>query len=271
MSENMGHQVIVESRSGAGGNIGSDMVANSNPDGYTLLYTAPGPLTVNQTLYTKGLPFDPAKDFVPIGLFAVSPLVLMVHPSVKAKNVQELIALAKANPGKLTFASAGVGSTPHLSGELLKSLAHIDMLHVPYRGMGPAMQDFISGHVNVLFDLLPTSLPQIKAGRARALANAGDTRPKQLADLPTVAEQGVPGFSTSSWFGLVAPAKTPKPVVEKLIAEMKKAVNSPEVQARIEQLGLQPGTAFGADFAAFMKDETAKWAKVIKESGAKVE
>jgi tripartite-type tricarboxylate transporter receptor subunit TctC len=271
MSENMKSQVIVESRTGAGGNVGADFVAKSEPDGYTLFYTAPGPLTVNQTLYHKGLPFNPERDFAPIGLFAISPIVLMVHPSVAAKDVRELIAFAKANPGKLNFASAGIGTTPHLSGELLKSLAGIKLQHVPYRGTGPAMQDLIAGHVQIMFDLLPTSLGHINAGKVRALANAGATRPPALPDLPTVAEQGVAGFATSSWFGLVAPAKTPQPVLDRLTAEMKKAVESPDVKERLVKLGLQPGTAFGKDFAAFMKDETVKWAKVIKESGAKAE
>lgn len=271
MGESMKSQVIVESRTGAGGNIGSDSVAKSEPDGYTLLYTAPGPLTVNQTLYHKGLPFSPEKDFVPIGLFAVSPLVMMVHPGFQAKNVKELIAFAKQNPGKVTFASAGNGSTPHLSGEMFKSLAKVDMQHVPYRGMGPAMQDVVAGHVQVIFDLTPTSLPRIQSGQLRALANAGAKRAASLPDLPTVAEQGLPGFDTSSWFGMVAPAKTPQPVVDKLVAEMKKAVESPDVKDRIIKLGLEPGTAFGKDFAAFMQAETVKWAKVIKESGAKAE
>jgi tripartite-type tricarboxylate transporter receptor subunit TctC len=271
LGESMKAQVIVESRSGANGNIGSDAVAKSDPDGYTLLYTAPAPLTINQMLYHKGLPFDPERDFAPIGLFAISPIVLMVHPSVAAKNVQELIALAKAHPGKISFASAGIGSTPHLSGEMFKSLAKVDMLHVPYRGMGPAMQDVVARHVQMIFDLLPTSLPRINSGQLRGLANAGAKRAKALPDLPTVAEQGLPGFDTSSWFGLVAPAKTPKPVLDRLTAEMKKAVEAPDIQEKIHKLGLEPGTAFGKDFADFMHAETAKWGKVIKESGAKVE
>jgi tripartite-type tricarboxylate transporter receptor subunit TctC len=269
MSEGLKTQVIVESRSGAGGNIGSDSVAKSEPDGYTLLYTAPGPLTINQMLYHKGLSFNPEKDFAPLGLFAISPIVMMVHPSVQAKNVPELIALARQK--QLNFASAGVGSTPHLSGEMFNSLAKVRMQHVPYRGMGPAMQDLIAGHVQVIFDLLPTSLQQINDGRVRALANAGARRPAALPDLPTVAAQGLAGFDTSSWFGVVAPARTPQPVLDKLIAEMKKAVESPEVADRIRKLGLEPGTAFGKDFAVFMQAETAKWGRVIQESGAKAE
>src|SRR5215510_14303337 len=185
LSENLGHQVIVENRAGAGGNAGADSVAKAEPDGHTLLFTAPGPLVVNQTLFSKGLPYDPAKDLAPIALFATAPIVLMVHPDVAAKNVQELIALAKKQPGTVHFASAGPGSTNHLSGELFKSMAQIDIVHVPYRGAGPAMNDLIGGHVQMFFDLLPVSLPQIKAGRVRALANAGASRPFALPDLPT--------------------------------------------------------------------------------------
>jgi tripartite-type tricarboxylate transporter receptor subunit TctC len=198
LSENLGHQFIVENRAGAGGNTGADSVAKSDPDGYTLLFTAPGPLSVNQTLYTKGLPFDPEKDFAPIAIFARTPIVLMVNPNVPVKNVQELIAYAKSNPGKINFGSAGNGSTPHLSGELMKSMVKVEMTHVPYRGTGPAMSDLVAGHIQMMFDLLPGSLPQIEAGKVRALANAGAKRAPALKDLPTVAEQGLPGFDAAS-------------------------------------------------------------------------
>jgi tripartite-type tricarboxylate transporter receptor subunit TctC len=175
LTEALGQQVIVENRSGGGGNTGSDFVAKAEPDGYTLLFTAPGPLTVNQTLYSK-LPFDPAKDFAPIALFATAPIVLIVNPGVPANNVQELIALARREPGKINFASAGNGTTNHLSGELFKSMAKIDIVHVPYRGAGPAMNDLIAGHVQMFFDLMPVVLPQIAAGKARALRKAGLSR-----------------------------------------------------------------------------------------------
>ena len=175
LTDSLGQQFIVENRSGGGGNTGSDSVAKADPDGYTLLFTAPGPLTVNQTLYSR-LPFDPAKDFAPIALFATAPIVLIVHPGVAANNVQELIALAKSNPGKINFASAGTGTTNHLSGELFKSMAKIDIVHVPYRGAGPAMNDLIGGHVQMFFDLTPVVLPQINTGKVRALGTAGATR-----------------------------------------------------------------------------------------------
>ena len=270
LTDDLGQQVIVENRSGGGGNTGSDFVAKAEPDGYTLLFTAPGPLTVNQTLYSK-LPFDPAKDFAPVALFATAPIVLIVNPGVPANGVQELIALAKKEPGKLNFASAGNGTTNHLSGELFKSMANIDIVHVPYRGAGPAMNDLIAGHVQMFFDLMPVVLPQIAAGKVRALANAGAKRPSALPDVPTVAEQGLPGFDASSWYGLVAPSKTPEPVLARLRDEVAKALEAPDMVARIRELGSEPGTAFGKDFGTFMAAETKKWADVIRTSGAKAD
>jgi tripartite-type tricarboxylate transporter receptor subunit TctC len=271
LTENLGQQFIVENRAGAGGNTGADYVAKSDADGYTLLHTAPGPLVVNQTLFTKGLPYDPAKDFAPIALFATAPIVLMVNPAVPAKNVQELIALAKSQPGEIHFASAGPGSTNHLSGELFKSMAKIDIVHVPYRGAGPAMNDLIGGHVQMFFDLLPASLQQISSGKVRALANAGAKRPVALPNLPTVAEQGLPGFDAASWIGLVAPVQTPAPIVARLSEEIQKILKSPDMIAKIHELGSEPGTAFRDDFAAFMRAETAKWGEVIRVSGATAE
>ena len=271
LSENLGAQVIVETRTGAGGNVGAEMVAKAEPDGYTLLFTAPGPLVVNQTLYTKGLPYDPVRDFAPVALFAIAPIVLMVNPDIPARNVGELIAYAKANPGRVAFGSAGNGSTPHLCGELFKTLAQVDILHVPYRGTAPAMNDLIGGHIQMFFDLLPASLPQIESRKVRALANAGATRPPALAGLPTMAEQGLAGFDATSWVGLVAPSRTPAAVMAKLIAEVRKVTTAPDVAAHIADLGSQPGTVFGADFAAFMAQETAKWAAVIKASGARAD
>jgi tripartite-type tricarboxylate transporter receptor subunit TctC len=270
LSENLGQQFIIETRTGGGGNVGAEMVAKSDPDGYTLLFTAPGPLVVNQTLYAK-LPFDPARDFAPIALFAIAPIVLMVNPDIPASNVQELIAYAKTRPGQINFGSAGNGSTPHLNGELFKTMAHIDIVHVPYRGTGPAMNDLIGGHIQMFFDLLPASLPQIESRKVRALANAGATRPPLLANLPTVAEQGLPGFDSTSWVGVVAPIRTPPAVTAKLIAEVEKVTKSPDIVARIQELGSVPGTAFGKDFGKFMEAETAKWAAVIKVSGARAD
>jgi tripartite-type tricarboxylate transporter receptor subunit TctC len=270
LSDSLGQQFIVENRSGGGGNTGSDSVAKAEPDGYTLLFTAPGPLTINQTLYSK-LSFDPAADFAPIALFATSPIVLIVHPGVPANNVQELTALARKEPGKINFASAGNGTTNHLSGEMFKSMAKIDIVHVPYRGAGPAMNDLVGGHVQMFFDLMPVVLPQVTAGKVRAIGIAGATRASALPNVPTVAEQGVPGFDASSWYGLVAPAKTPEPVLAKLRDEVAKALKAPDMIARVRELGSEPGTAFGKDFGAFMAAETKKWAEVIRASGAKAD
>jgi tripartite-type tricarboxylate transporter receptor subunit TctC len=271
LSDNTGHQFIVENRTGAGGNTGADSVAKSAPDGYTLMFTAPPPLAINQTLYTKGLPYDPAKDFVAIGTFALTPIVLMVHPGIPVKNVQELIAFAKSNPGKVHFGSAGIGTTPHLSGELFKSMAKVEIVHVPYRGTGPAMNDLVGGHIQMFFDLLPASLQQINAGNVRALANAGAKRPPALPDLPTVAEQGLAGFDSASWVALAAPAKTPAPVVAKLREEVGKVLTSPDIVARIRELGSEPGTVNEKDVRAFLDAETKKWAEVIRVSGAKAD
>jgi tripartite-type tricarboxylate transporter receptor subunit TctC len=271
LTTQLGAQFIVENRAGAGGNTGSELVAKSEPDGYTLLFSAPGPLVVNQTLYVNGIGFDPAKDFAPIGLFATTPLVLMVNPDLPAKNVQELIALAKAKPGTINFGSAGMGSTPHLSGELFKHMAGIDITHVPYRGTAPAMADLLGGHIQMFFDLLPSSLPQIQSGKVRAIANASAKRPTSLPDLPTIAEQGLPGFDSTSWFGVVAPAKIPEAVKAKLIAAMEKALKTPEVVQRIHDLGAEPGTAFGKDFGTFMTAEAKKWGDVVRISGARAE
>jgi len=271
LGDTTGQQLIVENRTGAGGNTGADSVAKSEPDGYTLLFSAPGPLVVNQTLYTKGLPFDPAKDFAPIAIFAYTPIVLMVNPNIPANNVQELIAFAKSNPGKVNFGSAGMGSTPHLSGELFKSMTKTEITHVPYRGTGPAMNDLIGGHIQMFFDLLPASLQQINAGKVRALANAGAKRPAALPNLPTVAEQGLPGFDSSSWVALVAPAKTPAPVLAKLRDEVAKVLTSPDIVTRIRELGSEPGTTSEKEVRAFMDAETKKWAEVIRVSGAKAD
>jgi tripartite-type tricarboxylate transporter receptor subunit TctC len=270
LSDDLGQQFIVENRSGGGGNTGSDSVAKAEPDGYTLLFTAPGPLTVNQTLYSK-LSFDPAADFAPIALFATAPIVLMVYPGVPASNAQELIALARKEPGKLNFASAGNGTTNHLSGEMFKSMAKVDIVHVPYRGAGPAMNDLIAGHVQMFFDLMPVVLPQVTTGKVRALGTAGATRTSALPDVPTIAEQGVPGFDAASWYGIVAPAKTPEPVLATLREEVAKALKAPDMIAHIRELGSEPGTVFGKDFGAFLAQETKKWAEVIRASGAKAD
>ena len=267
LSERSGQQFFVENRGGAGGNIGADAVAKSAADGYTLLVTAPPPLTTSAALY-KSLPFNPETDFAPVALLATVPIVLMVHPSVPAKNVQELVALAKAKPGTLNFASSGIGTTNHLAGELLKRMTEIDIVHVPYKGAAPAMNDLIAGHIPMMFDNMPAVLPQVQGGSVRAIAVAGAKRASTLPDVPTVAEQGVAGFEAFSWFGLVAPAKTPAPVLATLQAEVESVLKMPDVEKRLAELGAEPGALSGAAFGKFLAEDTAKWTKIIQASGA---
>lgn len=270
LSDRVGQQFFVENRGGAGGNIGAESVASSEPDGYTLLLAAPGPLTSNATLY-KNLPFDPTKAFAPVALVAQVPIVLMVHPSVDAKSVKDLIALAKAKPGTLNFGSSGIGSTNHLAGELLKSMAGINIVHVPYKGAAPAMNDLVAGHIPMMFDNMPAVLPQVAGKRVNAIAVAGAQRAKAMPEVPTVAESGLAGFDASAWFGLVAPAKTPPAVLKKLQGEVAAILKMPDVVKRFTELGAEPGDVSGAAFGKFLADETTKWAKVIEASGAKVQ
>jgi tripartite-type tricarboxylate transporter receptor subunit TctC len=270
LGEREGQSFFVENRAGASGNIGAEVVATAAADGYTLLVTAPPPLSTNVALY-KSLPFDPATAFAPVALLATVPIVLMVHPSLPARNVQELIALAKAKPGTLNFGSSGIGSTNHLAGELLKSMTGIDIVHVPYKGAAPAMNDLIAGHIPMMFDNMPGVLAQVKGGAVRAIAVAGAKRATALADVPTVSESGVPGFEAFSWFGSVAPAKTPAGVLEQLESDIAAILATPEMKTRLADLGAEPGTVTGAAFGQFLAADTAKWTKVIQISGATTE
>jgi tripartite-type tricarboxylate transporter receptor subunit TctC len=267
---NNGQTFFVENRGGAGGNIGAEAVAGSDPDGYTLLLTAPPPLTINAALY-KDLRFDPSGAFAPVALIAAVPIVLAVHPSTGIHDVKQLIALARAKPGSLFFGSSGNGSTNHLAGELLKSMTGIDIVHVPYKGAAPAMNDLVAGHIPVMFDNIPAVLPQVRAKNINAIAVAGSKRASALPDVPTVAESGVPGFEASAWFGLVAPAKTPAPVLAKLTGDIDAILKMPDVAKRFDELGAEPGSVSGAEFGKFLAAETTKWTKIIRQSGAKVD
>lgn len=267
LSERSGQNFLVENRGGAGGNVGAEAVAGSEPDGYTLLLTAPPPLTINAALY-KNLAFDPARAFAPVALIASVPIVLAVHPSLGAKDVRELIALARAKPGTINFGSSGIGTTNHLAGELLKSKAGIDIVHVPYKGAAPAMNDLIAGHIPMMFDNIPAVLPQVEAKAINAIAVAGASRAAALPDVATVAEQGIEGFEASAWFGLVAPAKTPAPVLAKLQGDVAAILQMPDVKKRLIELGAEPANVSGEAFGKFLAEETVKWGGIIRASGA---
>ena len=253
---------VMENRPGAGTTIGTDVVAKSQPDGYTLLMVS-GTQTVNETLYAHK-PYQLMRDLVPIAPLIDTDLVLVVHPSVPAKTVGELLALARAKPGTLNYGSSGPGSNYHMAGELLKNLTGVDIVHVPYKGSTGARNDILSGQIHILFDSVPTMAPQIKAGMVRALGTSGRTRSQILPDVPTMAEAGVPGFNATLWVGFMAPAGTPKPVVEKLHDEITKILRRPDIKQAWEKTGATPIVMTQPEFKGFMEAQVAKWAQVIK-------
>jgi tripartite-type tricarboxylate transporter receptor subunit TctC len=262
--------VVVENVPGAGGNIGAGTVARAAPDGYTILMGAVATHAINPTLYPS-IPYNAEKDFIAVTQVASTPNVLVVNPAMKASSVAEFIALAKSRPGKLNFGSGSTGSAGHLAGELFKSMAGIDMAHIPYKGAAAAMQDLIGGRVDLMFDNLASSLSQVKGGRVRALAVTTAKRTPLAPDLPTVAESGLPGFDISTWFGIFVPAGTPKPVVDRLHDEFVKALAAPDVREKMINLGAEPVGNTPEEFAAYVKAEAAKYAKLVKASGAKVD
>ena len=270
LSQSLGVPVIVENRPGATGSIGAAFVAKAEPTGHTVLMAPTPVLSVNQWLY-KELAYNPERDFAPITNAAATPNVWVVHPDMPAKNLGELLAAAKAKPGSLSFASGGSGTTSHLCGELLKSSAGIDIVHVPYKGPGPALQDVLAGRVALMCDNFSNVIPHVRSGRLRALAVTAKTRHPQAPEIPTADESGLPGFEVGVWYSFVAPAKTPKSVIDRLNAEFAKALRSATVAERLKELGLTVVADSPEDFARFVAAESAKWRKVVEVSGARVD
>ena len=269
-SESLGQQVVVDNRTGAGGTLGTEIAAKSPPDGYTIVMGGTGTLAVSPGLGRK-LGYDPLVDFAPITLLATTPYVLVAHPSVPATSIRELVNLAKAQPGRLNYASGGSGSAPHLVGEMFKTRAGINVVHIPYKGSSPAKIDLVAGRVQFFFTGIPPVLSEIRNGTLRALGVTSAKRSVSLPEVPAIAESGVAGFDVSPWFGVLAPAKTPAPAVERLNQEMVKALRNPTLRERLVRDGVDPVGSTPKEFGAFVRSEMTKWARAVKESGARVE
>jgi len=268
--EAWGQPGVVENRPGAGGNIGAEIVAKSPPDGYTLVTGSIGTHAVNVSLFSK-LAYDPIRDFAPVALIMEAEGLLVVHPSLPAKSVKELIALAKSRPGQIAYASAGHGTAAHLSGELFKSMAKVNLVHVPYKGNVPALTDLIAGQTSLLFATMPTALPHVQSGRLRALAVTSSSRSPAAPELPTIAEAALPGYSVTNWIGFFAPAGTPRDIVVKLNAEVVRIMQAPDIQKRLATEGAKFSPWTPEQFGGFVKTEQTKWAKVVKEAGIRVD
>ena len=269
-AEGLGQPIIIDNRTGAGGLIAAETAAKAPPDGYTLLFGAVSYSAIFASLYRR-LPYDPVRDFAPLSLVTKVPNVLVVNPALPVKTVSDFIAYAKANPAKLSYGSSGSGTSLHLSMEMLKKQAGIQITHVPYKGGPAAILDLIGGHIQVMFDNAPGQLPHIRSGKTRALAITAAKRNAQLPELPTMIEAGVPGFEVTSWYGVFAPARVPEPILKKLSTELVRALNLPEIKARMAEHGVEPAPTTRAEFAAFQKAEVARWAQVVKDSGAAVD
>ncbi len=270
MTQGLGQQVVVENRGGAGGNVGSAEVSRDEPDGYSVLMGTVATHALNPSLYTK-MPYDAVADFAPISLLVTVPNVLVVNPEFPARSVQELITLLKEKPGEYSYASSGNGTPLHLSGELFKSMAGVDMVHIPYKGAGPALTDLLGGHVPIMFDNLPSSTAYIKDGRLRGLAVTSAGRASSMPDLPTIAESGLPGYETYTWNALFAPSGTPPEVIAKLNEVAVAAVQDPAVKAKLAEFGATTVGSTPEELAAHVKAELAKWAPIVKASGARID
>ena len=270
LSASLGKAVVVDNRPGAGGNIGMELGARSAPDGYTLVLAPAGNLTVNPFLY-RNVPYDVGRDFAPVTVIAAVPNVLVVHPSVPAKSVAELVRHAKAHPGTLNYSSPGNGSGAHLAGELFKSMTGVDIVHIPFNGIAPAVTAVVGGQVQIMFAGAPSALPQVKAGRLVALGVASPKRIAAAPDLPTLAESGLPGFDVTSWYSIVVPSGTPNDIIARLRSEIASALTQPDVQEKLAGLGAEPIVNTPAEFAAMIKVETAKWGKIVKDANIQAE
>jgi tripartite-type tricarboxylate transporter receptor subunit TctC len=267
LSARLGRSVVIDNRPGAGGNIGAELAARAAPDGYTLLMAPTSIYAVSTTLYPR-LNYDLTEDFAPISLVANAPHVLVAHPSLPVGSLAGLIAHAKARPGELNIASQGSGTVSHLEAEMLKSMAGIDLLHVPYRGSAPAVVDLLAGRVHVMFDSIASAQSHIRAGRLRALAVASPARSPLLPEVPTVDEAGLPGYSAHSWIGILVPTGTPRAIVRRLHRDLVAAINEPATRAKLIEHGFEPATSTPAEFARMLREEIAKWAPIVKQSGA---
>lgn len=270
LAERLGQPVVIDNRPGAGGGVGLDLVAKAPADGYTIVLASAGGLTANPSLYKK-LSYDPARDFAPITTFGTSPFVLLASPTLAASNVNDLLKLVRTQPGRLSYASGGNGTAMHLSGELLKSMAKVHIVHIPYRGSGPALMAVVGGETQLAIADITTAAAQIKSGRVKALGVLSKGRSPLAPDIATLNESGLPGYESVGWFGILAPAGTPAPVVQRLNAEITAVLKSPEVRERFAAAGLEPLPSTPDEMAELMKSESVKWARVIKESGASVD
>ena len=270
MSKLLGQPLVIDNRGGAGGLIGGEVAAKSTPDGYTLYVTSPGPLTILPHMQ-KQMGYEPVRDFAPVGIIASNPFLLIANPALPAKSIKDLIALAKAQPGKLNYASAGNGAPNHLAMEVFKYMAGVNITHVPYKGAPQAVSDVLAGHMNMMFNSLPPVLGHLKADRFRALGLSGRKRSPLLPDLPTIDEAGVPGYEAITWAGMLAPSKTPAPILATIRDAFTKAITAPDVRAQLEAQGVDPGSGSAQEFAALLKREHERYAKAVKLSGAKID